>query len=512
MLFLLVVASGTFSASALYAQKTTDSPTFGLGLTIFLETSRVDENSMIPLQKRWMASCQVFKALWENRNRVMGAGPFQKVSCNEKFSTLAEERQAGQNSTGWLMRVIDSDKTSGFEVYFIAGKNDEPLLEASYYASGSPQFMTLLAQSGYLENMALILSDQLPFWSLVKIKDNGVEIAPLRLTASDLSDFVIYTLSFDDRNKRWLPRVVSPVSLPPAYRNSNSSSALPTTLALLSIRACAFQDNENVLFAHSRGGRTQGAASARRRVAEFERSFGMSALKEPAPSDHFSGMRYGFSIFQDQSAIKHSIMLSLFTEMRSGPLNGLRVSYDASPQTAVTTSKGYREYLEWESVTAGWALALPLPQGIKPYLSRLDIYPKIGLFYLKGELLLADDKENEYLFRLDVKKKTFIGLELDAEWQLLRHHLLRAWISYGRIYHPEGIKHHGYLSSKAGADIYWDLFVYGQMRLKLLTFIMASHDNTVGTVTRRHPAGVESDSLPVALALGYAGAGLILAW
>jgi hypothetical protein len=206
-------------------------------------------------------------------------------------------------------------------------------------------------------------------------------------------------------------------------------------------------------------------------------------------------------------------MLSVFSEIRSGPLSGLRFYYDKAPESNFVTEDGNQGYWGWSSLSLGWSFATPLPKFVKPILSQFDIYPKIGYLNLASRMTARDLDGNFYPIDLKIDKKLLLGLELGAEHPFLNSSLMRLWFSYSKMYDRQSAVSSAYSSLKTGLDFYWDLFSMGSTRLKFLTFGLFQYDNLTGTLSLDERLNdIEKQTFPIAYRLYFVGAGVTLAW
>jgi hypothetical protein len=173
-----------------------------------------------------------------------------------------------------------------------------------------------------------------------------------------------------------------------------------------------------MVFAHHTKGRGRNSQAALTRLAATEKNGGvMSIINRFLGSfdANMSGIRFGQQILRPKNAYGNSPMLSVFSEIRSGPLSGLRFYYDKAPESNFVTEDGNQGYWGWSSLSLGWSFATPLPKFVKPILSQFDIYPKIGYLNLASRMTARDLDGNFYPIDLKIDKKLLLGLELGAE-------------------------------------------------------------------------------------------------
>jgi hypothetical protein len=187
---------------------------------------------------------------------------------------------------------------------------------------------------------------------------------------------------------------------------------------------------------------------------------------------NYSGVRYGVPLFlQTDTVLAKAKVISLFTEIRSGLLEGFRWHYDITPQ--VTSSKsGVDEKLKWARASLGWAFVFPMPEPISSYVTHLDVVPNVGLMDFSSDLAVTNPSTNQVeVFNFEAKNIYDVGLELGAEYENAWARL-RLWgeTNFAGLQRNEG----GVTvnSLQVGLDSYYELMRFnGGLRINILGYV-----------------------------------------
>jgi hypothetical protein len=218
----------------------------------------------------------------------------------------------------------------------------------------------------------------------------------------------------------------------------------------------------------------------------------------------FVGVRYGRSVSSGQLSRKF-YALSLLTELRGAPLDGLRLYADLWPKVSEEALTGPTSF-SGSRVVLGWALGAELG-GI---VDRIDLVPKIGVWSMKTQFKLpsTDGTIADYDFNFASGLST--GVELGVEKQLISKALLRLWLG------ADFSSISGAAATKAkinelrvGTDVHVKVLTLGPVNWSLLAFgqyeqiqLSKSYsDNTQESVLRS-----------IRLNLGMIGGGLAISW
>ena len=437
----------------------------GLDLTIFLEAGgRWEATQDSTHRGAWRMACDNLKALFENPSGRFGHGPFSAVKCLDKPTTL-DSFASGPQKPSWAMQVTDSDKQSGIAIYFMGAAR--PRLEAIQLATPSEKFMEGLTHKKAASGLALILQDDLPMFSLVRLTDDGrqLEVESPLLPDPIPAEFILYTLDFDQQGDFWAP-------VPVGYLKSENVGLSRDIRWKLTLHDGSFQKGQ-LLFAHNEQGRGSTRDSTGDRLSGLLGRFGIGSLiggLMTALSQNLSGIRYGYPLPPNVDVVSKSKMLSLFTEVRAGPLSGLRLYYDTAPKITDVAASGEQVYFGWSAMEAGWAFNLNLPQWLAPVANRLDLQPRVGMISLDSKLAGQDQFGMQWVSQFKIELATVYGLEIGLERDFTKKSLLRVWAGALYSWSALGITQTKFLSLRSGVDFYWDLFDMGPFKFKGLLF------------------------------------------
>ena len=437
----------------------------GLDLTIFLEAGgRWNQKQDPHYRTKWLEACGSLMTLFGNPEGRFGHGPFTSVECLEKPTTL-KELAGKRTKPSWTMQVLDNDKQSGIAIYFMGSSRPRP--EAIQQGSPSDKFMEGLTHKKVANALALTLEDALPMFTLLRVADDARQIdveSPL-LPDPVPEEFVVYTLEFDAAADLWVPA-------PVGYIKSEDAGLSRDIKWKLRLHEGAFHKGQ-MLFAHNEQGRGMMQESTGSRLSSLLGRFGVTSLIEgmkTALSQNISGIRYGYPLLPPLDVVGGSKMLSLFTEVRAGPLSGLRLYYDTAPKVTDITATGEKVYFGWSALEVGWAFNLNLPAWLAPVANRLDVQPRAGLITLDSKMVGSDQFGLQWVADFKLDGATVYGLEVGIERDFFKKSLLRGWTGALYSWSALGITETNFLSVRAGLDLYWNLFDMGPLKFKGLFF------------------------------------------
>ena len=500
--FVLLVAWGCNAMAA------ATSP--GLDLTIFLDTDeRWGSSKILGYRAHWLEACSNLKALFENPTGSFGHGPFTAVTCRGAPTKLNDLGKAGAKPS-WAMRVIDNDKQSGVEIYYLGAKTPRP--EAVQLGNGSNKFVEGLTHKKVATALALFLEDRLPMFTLVTIADDDIrqiEVESPLLADPVPDEFMVYALKFDAAEDLWVPSFVG-------FIKTGSSGLGRQIKWKIKLHRGSFEKGQ-MLFAHDARGRGKGVDAGVGRLSSLLSRFGVTALAEGlklALSENLTGIRYGYHLFPSPDVVGKTNMFSLFTEVRAGPLMGLRFYYDSAPMATELLAGGDKTWFGWSAINMGWAFSMKLPTMLAPVANRFDLQPKVGYITLDARLGGVDDWGMAQT--ADFKMNSLVyGFEAGLERDILKVALLRGWA--GMLYSSTamGITKINFFSLRSGIDTYWDLTTIGPFTLKGLLF--GSMENL--SISKHFTAPVDNSVVDrgaaitnVSFQLIFCGGGVTIAW
>ncbi|MCX6117292.1 MAG: hypothetical protein NT027_07110 [Proteobacteria bacterium] len=216
-----------------------------------------------------------------------------------------------------------------------------------------------------------------------------------------------------------------------------------------------------------------------------------------------SGIRIGMPVLSGVSPFAKSKIFGVFLEARSGPVRGLRFSYDWIPKSEYSVDK---EELSgrWSSFQMGWSIGWDIDSALA---SRIDMTPNIGVTNLEASSELSTRSgviSNSFV----QKNSPTTGVEFGVEkaWSAV---LLRLW-SYAGI--STGVtpldKMYRTRSLKAGMNQYFGLFEVSDVRVAVYGF--GSFESTTITKTVIEETDSE-DASGVEYSNIYLGTGITIA-
>ena len=476
----------------------------GTDLTIAIERRTLSADKTKTYRAEWTALCRTISKYFENRTGTIGRGPFTDVTCLDKATSL-DAILNKKKVPSWVLLVSDTDTQSGFEIFYIS--KGKPISQASQLMAATDTFLADIKDPKYLKNICFYLLDQLPVFSLVTIKSDTASVVLDPQLDPELlpREYVLYTLRFDAKKKVWLPRPVG-FARPP---DNKSGAEWPVTL-----QRGAFIGADPV-FAHNAKGRGMLKKTLLDNLGSFFSKFGLKSLLSgflASLDSNLSGIRYGYPMLKSKDIISKSSMLSMFTEIRGGPLSGIRLYYDKTPLIKRTVGNGLPERFGWSCLTAGWSFNIPVPKTFSSTIHKFDFAPKIGIYDLDSLLVVTDTKGEQHTADFALKNAMDIGFETGVEHATKSMGLWRAWLAMNRSWNTKSTSGTRITSTKAGLDAYWSLFKLGKTRFKLLTF--GSFEELNLTKDPSPPGATITKVVITDLSynLIFLGAGATLAW
>jgi len=218
----------------------------------------------------------------------------------------------------------------------------------------------------------------------------------------------------------------------------------------------------------------------------------------------YIGIRYGRELVSSNDAIlPPASLFGLLSEIRSGPMNGLRIYWDEIPKVSRSIA-GEEMSFTSNRVLLGWAFMLPLP-----WLNlKLEGTPKIGVWSMKANLPFEETPGLFTVVPLEIKNALSLGGEIGLEAQI-HAELVRLWYERNAAVRAFGQKLPGAVdSSRTGLDLFIEGPRLGSasspFNLSFLLFALRE------SLTMTGSAG--GQELPFAHATGYAGGGISFAW
>lgn len=342
--------------------------------------------------------------------------------------------------------------------------------------------------------VALKILDELPMARPARISQASSQ-EPDAADGAAPEEYVVFTLQHSSLSG-WVPRLVG------TGKRTEGSSDLAITFD--ENQSEPFRDApEGFLWAQVKGGPGAMASEIEARLATTSSGGLMSAF-----ATGYAGMRFGPSFTKGDPLLEQSALVSVFTEIRGGPAQGLRWYWDFAPESRAVVD-GKNASFTWSRASLGWSFGSEKKNWLG-FFDRVDLVPKLGLMDLDARVPLAGAPGTTVLSTFRAKNILSLGLEAGLESHL-PYFLLRLWAAgdfsgMGKLKRDTSVQ-----SVRAGLDLYRDLFTFSQFRLALLGFA-AAENQWLSRAESDIVAGTTRKLEGVHYSLLYMGAGLTVTW
>ncbi|MGE0171949.1 MAG: hypothetical protein AB7T49_04155 [Oligoflexales bacterium] len=450
----------------------------------------IDEVDMEGLQK----VCKLFGDLISYKADWWLGGVFADYSCKSGKDLIAGEEP--ETPPLWALKFETQDSMLSIRFVFKASNSLQNRAEAEYKMDLTPETFKALSTKKVATAIAHMLLDSLP-GSFV-IPGQLLTRKKMAVTSTDdgfpLPDkLVVFTLKYNKKTGHWLPQSLGHWTLV-----KDNLYTPPKELPQI--------DTDARYWAQSMEGRGDAYDDLDRPLDRALIKFGLSKslinkLLFQTVASGYAGVRYGHPLVQDDPLISKAAMVGVFTEVRGGPLGGLRWYWDVAPEVE-TEIDGKKVSYTWSRPSLGWSFGMTFEN---KWIKRIDAVPKLGLMDLDATLPVPDPlEEEEYLTqKVRLKNEMNMGLELGVE-SYSPWFLIRFWGS-SDLSGFVNISKSGSISTlRAGIDTYWDLFKFWIFESSLLVFVSGE----------RLGITFKGDQVIKAIYYqqGFAGMGLTLTW
>ena len=395
----------------------------------------------------WDSNCNLFANIFLISS-PSASGFANTVDCRMS-SSISIKSYLGKYD--WVIVIKQGKGEAIFQAYFLHGKHFTQ--EANFSLKTDGPIETLFEQAAFRNLLARYFFDILPIGAIVTVVDEGiVKISDLGVAYPEKA--LLYELSFLDDNAIWLPNVVAELErIDGAEEESNSR------YKVLSGKIHVLEGRRYFLKASS--GRGAQSNEIKERLSNLEIGSGplsvVSSLLIDSLGSNYLGLRLGHSVISSNPVLSKTYEFTLFSEIRSGPLNGLRFRYDKAPG-ATNINMGQDEYLSWSRFALGWAFAYEPSNLIVGLLNRVDFVPNIRMVDLEASFVFGRSF-NQISQTFDISAKSLIdfSVELGAEYSANAWRF-RVWAHTnipGLQFNNQGKK---LTSIKGGLDIYYELY------------------------------------------------------
>jgi hypothetical protein len=216
----------------------------------------------------------------------------------------------------------------------------------------------------------------------------------------------------------------------------------------------------------------------------------------------YIGFRYGYPLDQRAPLVSKTQIYSLLVELRSGPLEGLRLYYDFVP-TVRDEAAGLKYKYGWNRTVLGWSLGTK----VIPFIDRFDVVPKLGVWNFDAELPLdPNDSLSNYPVKIDYGPA--FGLEAGAEWYG-KWAQMRLWGATDLNIGFLSAGNESVRTLRGGADVLFDGPKLGSV-FKLTYLASLSGEQVQIDIAEDKESGIVPSSLK--FSQSFLGLGLSLSW
>jgi hypothetical protein len=407
---------------------------------------------------------------------IWGFGIFESFRCEES----AGDKQTA--SSEWILEVKQNTDDDTLEFVLLRKtdlftKGGVPQSKAVF--PFSPEFVKALTDPRVAKLIGLKLIEDLPVQRLLtdaEIQAKSFKIDETFSQTEAPKEFLVVTMRYEEKVGFWIPRLISKME-------RTDTTKLPgEVLEYRKVgQAARYPKGEKLWLMSSQGRGASGKEIYREMDLELRRH-GISILSMldslyDTIASGYVGIRYGFPQVKNHPLFEQMTMVGIFTEVRGGPLAGLRWYWDFAPE--VKTEIGGREFsIRWSRAQLGWSFGMELPK--QWIFNRIDVTPKIGMLDLDAKIPTALTVDEEGLppeaVPYHLKNKMNYGLEAGVEYVVPKT-LIRIWGS------TDGA---GLTGSKgavsflrAGADAYIDLYQFSNNMSSSLLFFFFGEKMTI---------------------------------
>jgi hypothetical protein len=357
--------------------------------------------------------------------------------------------------------------------------------------------------------LSLDLLDSLPLARYLKAS----EIENRRFTIEDSfphkdlptpQSFFVFKMSYEPKLKRWIPFVVGKAKRTEATKPD--SKRIDYTIEF----GQEIERGASLWIQVEKGRASNQKAISKVVDAELGR-YGLSLfdfqdmILETIASG-YAGFRYAMPLVKDNVLLSKVPLIGVFTEIRGGPLSGLRFYWDMAPKTQVDVGSADPASFYWSRISAGWSIGLDFEES---FLSRVDVVPRFGIMSFDANLPVVNQLDETTLVDYRLKNVYNLGAELGFE-TVSPFFLVRLWgsIDFSGLI---GDSTNKVSSLKTGLDTYWDFFKIGRtLETSIVIFAFGEQLTIEGPPRLLDDEETQVGSL--SFTQGFAGAGLTITW
>ena len=453
-------------------------------------------------KKDFLAICKNIATALSVKKAMWGYGVVGRYRCIHGKKRL---KGPAKFSAKWRLLVTNEDDLTSFSLESIERKGKKryfiPLARVDL--SYSDTLKEALKKPNISVLLATRLLDEAPYAFLVDPTQKKHTIKR-QFRATPPSRFAVFSHRF--------------------LENRAAESRLIATLARAGRKGPSYRlhlqdpyyDGRKRYFAQNKEGRGKKSWLLESRLNRFLRKYDSRVVIKnllDILSGGFAGVRYGTPLTKGDTIVAKSPMLGIFTEVRGGPLAGLRWYWDIGPEVEEVVN-GLKTSITWSRPSFGWAATFRLMES-DALSFELDLTPKVGLMDLDGRFIVTSNQTEKDTIASFITKNAFtVGIDGGITWKS-PWFLIRTWgASDLQALSSYGNSNSSVSSIRAGLDTFWDLFTMWEMfEFTLLGFVAGerlSIERDLQDALDNQTDGVGIQGLSFITL--YAGLGVTLQW
>lgn len=422
---------------------------------------------------------------------VGGRGVFENVNCIDPVDAI-EEGEEPQASWRLTATEKNAGKAVKLTLSLVLGPGKKPLELGSVDLTGIERLSGCLSDEEYRRALGKFIQDLLPadyaFPQGVKGAGSVAKGAPKSLQ--------LFSLTVDSETLTWRPQAAGTATVKNGTWNLEGEGG---PLGYDMTRSTASRDKDREALALMETKLVEAAdASVVGKISD---------LLITQVSAGYVGLRYGRVIVDSSNILLSRVgLLSVVSEFRSGPLEGLRFYYDWIP-TVKVTELGVEETFGMNRLVVGWGFGFGFPWLI----DRVELVPKLGNWNFAANIPVVTDTGDHEVRSFDLRSGLSFGLEGALE-KFSSKYLVRAWASRDFSTSFLGALKSNVTSTRAGIDALIGgprLPLLGiDFKLAFLLFLLNDHFSIGGTRDAAEGGG----QYQITIDAPVAGGGLALTW
>ncbi|MGE0174163.1 MAG: hypothetical protein AB7T49_15305 [Oligoflexales bacterium] len=466
----------------------------------------IEDSEHPEVKKEWVKACQRLGDMMQIYSGPWGYGVFKTYSCYLKDKLVAG---TPVKTVNWRVEV-NALKPEIEVIVSHRTKSGRFIEEGKTWIPTHLQFLKIIQDKKVAEVLTLDIMNSLPFARVLKSSEIEKrefkledEIKATALVPPD--SFLVFRLRYSEKYNKWIP---TPVGEAKSSGPPKASKTGQTYEYFIEITEP--MDLTASYWLQAKAGRGQDQDKITKVLDQNLSRYGISIfdfkdMLLDTLASGYAGIRYGVPMARGDPLIGQVPLVGILTEVRGGPLSGLRWYWDFTPKVEVLVDDQVSK-LKWSRFSFGWSVGLNFEDS---FVNRIDVVPKIGLIDFEGTFIAPDTGLGTLPVEFNLKNQTNLGveggIETAAPWFLAR--IWGSWDKGGIL----GSKGEYVTFLRGGLDTYWDLFNLGRtLECSVLVFAVAEK-----LTVAKEPTVLEDEETKV-LGLSYnqafLGLGLTVAW